>query len=228
MVGTLEKIAAQVHAAIAPFLRPTLCGFGRDLSLDYAYTLGGTWHHNNHSFTTTIQNFSPNACDFAVYYPYGYNSRSSDPNLINWDVTDLLTRSAANDGLIALTQQQGVSRVPGWDPSTLLWGAVPQAFGSNPWTGTNRYVTPTATDMVTMDNAYCTTGAAFLLDFTYDDGEGASRNEPFNDSVLAQGQINGHVQCRNYFISATTNPTATATPGTSRRSRSPNAAGGRT
>jgi len=183
--STLEKIAALVHEAnkTSVFPRPTLCGFAG--TLDVRDTPAGAFKPResqpDNAFKTAITNFSPAACDFVSFYPYGVRA-TDDRSLVDWSLSRVLPAYKA-----LLAQAGWVEQNTPMIPILDTFGYVINA---------NYYVTPTADDVFSQIKTYCDAGAVSLLAFAWNDNRPGPVHELFNDADLRAGLQKGAAYCR--------------------------------
>lgn len=200
--GHIKEFLKKVHMLIAEHnktsvvRRPSVCAYGGQL--DYKNALTDTsFSQKDDSFTSAVENFSPEGCDIVALYPYGY-SYVNDERAVDWTMERVLPF------MLNLLKEKG------WSADQIPLMAVPQVSGYTwkPDIQVGRQVVhSTYQSVLTQTEAYCKNGATSVLFYAWDDtSEDPGKQQAFNNEDMRRGILDGIEKCRTSWGSTNSLP----------------------
>lgn len=187
-MSTLLRRIYRILRAVDP-KQPTACGVYMPLS-DNTATRAKS---NAATFKKALTNYSPHWCNSVMLYAYTRSTASEFHGSIDWSMSDI--------GPTALK----LLRKAGWNPHTAPLIGVPQAFGYSPRIGRRgKPLTdpqyrkpPTAQQLTTQIESFCSLGAKSIIAYAWNDGSVGKISELYNSSELRDGYHRGVSQCKS-------------------------------
>ncbi len=185
VTGMLRRLRDLVHESNArsAFARPTVCGVGG--LLDHKRSPNDSSFAPDRLYMVhALRNVSPAGCDLVAPYFYGA-ATVEDPSLIDWSMRDLLPYF------------QEALKAKGYESARDVMMPLAHAFSSRPQGDSSHFVKPRAADVEAQMRAYCESGAASVLFFTW-----RSQDAEFsyaNDSGLRDGVQRGKADCNRQW-----------------------------
>ncbi len=192
-IGNTKNVLPLIHQIIqnanrtSVLHRSTLCAFGA--GLDYYNANGVFTRYSRHNLALSVSNFSPDACDYVSFYPYGvYSWVNGDASKIDWSMKQLLPDFKAQLSLL------------GWDQNMEPLIGIPQTFYYPDLTIANS-ILPRAIDISTQIQSFCGSGAVGILPYAFDDSSTeVGKIELGNANSMQAGFLDGTSKCNSDWV----------------------------